>query len=47
MFSAVAVDGSGHVFAAGEITGASVYDFGNGVTVAGSYPSGGNAVLVK
>lgn len=45
-FSAVAVDGSGSVFAAGEIIGTSAYDFGNGVTVGGTY-TGGNAVLVK
>jgi hypothetical protein len=45
-FSAVAVDGSGNVFASGEITGASTYDFGAGVAAAGTY-AGGNAVLVK
>ena len=46
-FSAVAADSTGNVYAVGYINGASAVDFGNSVSVAGSYSGGYNAVLVK
>lgn len=46
-FVSVDVDNSGNVYAAGYISGASVYDFGNNVTVNGAYSNNRNAVLVK
>jgi hypothetical protein len=45
-FSAVAVDSSGNVYAAGSQSGTGTYNYGNGVTAAGKY-SGGNVLLVK
>jgi hypothetical protein len=47
-FYAVAVDGAGNVYAAGEQTGVGPYDYGDGViTATGGYSGGSNAVLVK
>jgi hypothetical protein len=45
-FLGVSVGSDGSVCAAGSIWGTSTYDFGNGVTAAGTY-SGSNIVLVK
>jgi outer membrane protein assembly factor BamB len=46
-FNAVAADGAGNIYAAGNQSGTGTVDYGNGVTAAGIYNSGGNAVLVK
>jgi hypothetical protein len=46
-FNAVAVDGSGNVYAAGRQYDTLSYDYGNGVSAAGAYGSDYNAVLVK
>jgi hypothetical protein len=53
-FASVAIDSAGNAYAAGAIGGSSPYDFGDGVTVAGSTNRGelagqvaDNAVLVK
>ena len=50
-FYSVTLDSAGNIYAAGEIDGAGSYDFGNGVTVAGTCTGGsggfGNVVLVK
>jgi hypothetical protein len=45
-FYSVSVASDGSVFTAGRIDGTGIYDFGNGVTAAGTY-SGSNIVLVK
>jgi hypothetical protein len=45
-FFAVAAESSGNVFAAGYLSGAGTYDFGDGVTAVGTAP-GNNALLVK
>jgi hypothetical protein len=52
-FSSVAIDGEGNVYVAGDIAGTGTYDFGNGVTVAGTASRGpiaeaiSSALLVK
>jgi hypothetical protein len=45
-FIAVAVDGSGNVYAAGQQTGTGTYDYGNGKTATGTFTNT-NVVLVK
>jgi hypothetical protein len=48
VFNAVAVDGAGNVYAAGNQTGVGPFDYRDGViTATGGYSGGSNAVLVK
>jgi outer membrane protein assembly factor BamB len=46
-FWGLAVDGAGNVYVSGRIRGIGTYGFGDGVSVAGTYSDGINAVLVK
>jgi hypothetical protein len=46
-FTSVAVDSAGNVYAAGWQSGSGTYNYGNGVTVAGTYSRDSNVVLVK
>jgi hypothetical protein len=46
-YAAVATDPSGSLYAAGTVSGALPYGFGNGKAVAGTASGGGNALLVK
>jgi hypothetical protein len=45
-FNSISITSDGSVYAAGYIKGTGTFNFGNGVTAAGTY-SGGNLVLVK
>ncbi len=47
MFASVALDGSGNIYGGGNQYGAIPFEYGPGVTAAGVYSSGSNAVLVK
>jgi uncharacterized repeat protein (TIGR02543 family) len=47
LFSAVATDSSGNIYAGGWIGDSSTYTFGTGVSASGSYTGGSNFVLVK
>jgi hypothetical protein len=47
LFTGVAVDAAGNVFAVGTISGSNSYGFGNSVVATGSYAFGTNLVLVK
>ncbi len=46
-FFSVSADASGNVYVVGYIYSDSEYDFGNGVTVAGTFSDSGNIVIVK
>jgi hypothetical protein len=46
-FSAVAVDSSGNIYAAGNQSGNGMYTYGTGVSAQGTYSDGFNVVLVK
>jgi hypothetical protein len=46
-FNAVAVDGSGNIYAAGYQRGTGSFDYGNGVTAQGTYSGGSNVLLLK
>jgi hypothetical protein len=47
LFNGVSVASDGSVYSAGYTTGTGTYNFGNGVTAAGSFTNGINMVLVK
>jgi hypothetical protein len=47
LFSSVAVDSGGNVYAAGRQAGTGTFDYGNGVTSTGTYSGGNNVLLVK